>query len=741
MALTVLQIVPSLRIGGVETGTVDLTLALIKKGHRAIVISSGGPLVSRLEAAGATHIILPVHRKIPWSMMKLIPRVAEIIESYGVDVVHVRSRVPAIVGFLALRQVAGQVSFRTGQRQRIPCFITTAHGYYSTHLFSRIMGWGRFVIAISERIARHMIDDFRVPPERVRLIHRGVELDRFGWKEPRRQAPQGEWVVAAIGRITPIKGHRDLIRAFQIVGKSFPKARLKIVGEPSEKRTLAELKGLVNRLGLEETVEFTGRESDIPQLLSRVDLVVLPSTGQEAFGRVLIEGGAAGVPVVATQVGGVSEVVVDRKTGLLVPPADPVALSSAMVALLRDRALAVELSKAARRRVETLFPLGRMADQTLQVYEEASERLRILVIKLSAIGDVALVTPSLRALRARFPKAHITVLVGREGRELLHRCPTIDELIVTDPARGKALPRLLRLGRNLARNQVDLVVDFQNNRMSHWLGLFSGAAQRYGYAGRRWSWLLTHAVKQPEVPTPPVEQQFRLLQLLGIQGASSDLELWPGPSDEAKARDLIEAAWVAENQPLVVVHPGGHPRWPSKRWPPSRYAELIDRLAATAKARVILTGSSTESRLGEEIHQATHAKPILAMGRTSLNELAALIRQADCFVGGDTAALHIAAAVGTPLVALYGSTDPVRHLPPASKIQLLRKPIPCSPCYHRVCFRAGSGHMECMKLIAVEEVLQAVLSFLKEKGVIASPEGAKQSRIGIASSGLRPSSQ
>ena len=723
MVLTVLQIVPSLRIGGVETGTVDLALALMAKGHRAIVISSGGPLTERLEAAGVIHVTLPVHRKAPWTILRMVPRVAELIESHGVDVVHVRSRVPAIVGFLAWRRMASKVSFREGHRQRIPVFLTTAHGYYSRHLFSRIMGWGRFVIAISERIARRMIDDFGVPPERVRLVPRGVELEKFSWAEPRRTVPNGEWIVAVIGRITPIKGHRELIRAFQIVSKSFPKARLKIVGEPANESALAELKGLVNRLELGERVEFVGREPDIPRLMSHLDLVVLPSTGQEAFGRVLIEAGAAGVPVVATEVGGVSEVVVDRKTGLLVPPADPVALAAGIVTLLKDRNLAVELSQAARRRVESLFSLGRMVDQTLKVYEEASQRLKILVIKLSAIGDVALATPSLRALRARFPKAQITVLVGREARELLHRCPYLDDLIVFDSPRDGSPLGLLRLGTKLAKRQVDLVVDFQNNRVSHWLGLLSGAPQRYGYAGRRWSRLLTHSVKQSEVPTPPVEQQFRLLRALGIQGASDPLELWPGPSDEAKAGALIEEAWVAENQPLVVVHPGGHPRWLSKRWPPSRYAQLIDRLATVAKARVILTGSSAEARLAEEIHRSTHAKPILAVGRTSLNELAALVHRADCFVGGDTAALHIAAAVGTPLVALYGSTDPVRHLPPTPKVKLLKKQLPCSPCYHRRCPRVGSGQMECMRLITVDEVLQAVLSLLKGRVVTEEVAG------------------
>ncbi|MBI3333741.1 MAG: lipopolysaccharide heptosyltransferase II [Candidatus Omnitrophica bacterium] len=715
MLLTVLQIVPSLAGGGVETGTVDLARSLVSKGHRAIVISSGGPLVSLLEAAGAIHYTLPVHRKVPWTILPLSRRVAEVVESHAVDVIHARSRVPALIGFLAWRQVAGRVSFRLGGRQQVPAFVTTAHGYYARHLFSRVMGWGRFVIAISERVARHMIDDFHVPPQRVRMIPRGVDLGRFTFHEPRRQPAQAGWRICAIGRITPIKGHRDLLRAFSIVVKNFPRAHLSIVGAASADHQgyLRDLQTLVSRLGIEGKVEFAGHNPDVPRLLTQMDLLVLPSTGQEAFGRVLIEAGAAGVPVVATQVGGVAEVVADRKTGLLVPPADPMSLSSAILTLLKNRDLAVNLARAARRRVEALYPLGRMVEETLEVYQQAAERLRILVIKLSAVGDVALITPSLRALRARFPQAHISVLVGQQGRELLHRCPMVDDLVVFDRDREGGLGGLLRLGRKIRSSQVDLIVDFQNNRISHWLGFLSGAPQRYGFAGRRWSWLLTHRVTLPQAPTPGVEQQMRLLKLLGIEGASTHLELWPGPSDKERAAHLLKEAWIAENQLIVVMHPGGSAEWLSKRWRPERYAELIDQLAAQAKVRVILTGSEDERPLGEQIYQAAKVKPMMAVGQTSLNELAALIHRAHVFVGGDTAALHIAAAMGIPLVALFGSTDPVRHLPPSPRVKLLKMDLPCSPCYRRVCPRTGSGHMECMRSISVESVREAVLSHLK----------------------------
>ncbi len=715
MALTILQLVPALRGGGVETGTVDMARELVKKGYRAIVISSGGPLAEKVEEAGAIHYVLPVHKKLPWTILPMIKRVAEVVESHGVDVIHARSRVPAIIGYFAWRRVAAKASFRLGNRQSIPSFITTAHGYYATHPFSRVMGWGRLVIAISERVARHMIDSFRVPAERVRLIPRGVEVDRFVWREPRREAPKGQWNIGIIGRITPIKGHRELLRAYSIVAKNFPRAKLWIIGEASADHQgyLKELHTIVERLELAGKVEFPGHDPDVAGRLARLDLVVVPSVGQEAFGRVLIEAGASGVPVVASTAGGMGEVIVDKKTGLLVPPGDPMALASAMTTLLKDRALALEFSCQARKRVEAVFPLYRMVESTISAYKESAESLRILVIKMSAIGDIVLATPSLRALRERFPKAHITLLVGREGRELMHRCPYINELIVFDRQRDGTVPGLLKLGKKFRQAQLDIVVDFQNNRMSHWLGWLSQAPQRYGYAGRRWSRMLTHRVLHPKAPMPPVEHQFQLLKLLGIEGASVRLELWPGPLDEVKAGELLAGSWAAETQHLVVLHPGTHPKWISKRWPVERYARLVDWLAENANARVVITGSSDDRSLADEIYRLSNVKPILAVGMTSLNELAALIKQARVFVSGDTAPLHLAAAVETPVVALFGSTDPNRHLPPSPAVRLLRKQLPCSPCYRGTCYRKGAGYMECMKLISVEETAEAVSSFLK----------------------------
>ncbi|MEI6631556.1 MAG: glycosyltransferase, partial [bacterium] len=215
--MNILQILPELHVGGVETGTVDLARALVKLGHKAVVVSAGGELVRDLEACGARHYHLPVHKKSIFAILKLIPELQKIIKKENIDIVHARSRVPAWIAYFAAR--------RSG------ClFITTCHGYYKKHLFSSVMGWGKRVIVLSNAIGRHMIDDFSVPHERIRLIPRSVDLDKFKFLSPEKKRKE-EFNVGIIARLTPIKGHLHFIKAMARVARVAPRLKIWIVGD------------------------------------------------------------------------------------------------------------------------------------------------------------------------------------------------------------------------------------------------------------------------------------------------------------------------------------------------------------------------------------------------------------------------------------------------------------------------------------------------------------------------------
>ena len=702
--MNILQILPELVVGGVETGTVDFASYLLKNGHKSVVVSNGGPLVEVLLKAGVKHYSLPVHKKSLLSILGCIRQLEDILEKEDIQIVHARSRVPAIIAAVAVRRLASR-----NLQGHTPVFITTCHGYYGNHIFSRPMGWGRFVIVSSNVIARHMMDDFDVAFERIRFIPRGVDLGKFNFIPP-SQRHNANAVIGIIGRITPIKGHDFFIRAAAKMLKVHPKTKIMIIGQPpaGKEAYKKQLESLVEKLGIYKSVEFMPTTHDIPKVLSMLDILVMPSVGHEAFGRVAIEAQAAGVPVIATRVGGLTDIITDRHNGILVSPWNIAQLSDAMAGLVKDKGLAGRLADNAREEVQKRFTLTAMADKTISVYQAALDRIKILVIKIGAVGDVVLVVPSLRAIRERFPKAHIAVLVGVDSRYILQNCPYIDELIVYNgPFIRKSLSNFKKLGRTLRKSGFDIVVDFQNNRRSHLLGFLSASPKRFGYRNKKWGILLNYGIKDINAGLTPVEHQFRVLNLLGISLKNDSLELWPKEEDYRFIDEFLSGQWLVASQPLVGINIGGSARWRTKRWPKDKLLQLCKKLADN-KMRVVLTGAKHDRELARDIVALVGSKPINAVGRTSLNQLAALIKRCSVFISLDSAPMHIAAAVGAPIVAIFGPTDPKRHVPPAEKhVVVIKKDLKCSPCYKPSC-----RDLRCMKEISVDEIIEAVNNFL-----------------------------
>src|SRR3989338_2101191 len=176
--MNVLQILPELKSGGVDRGTVDLAKHLKQNGHKTVVVSAGGPMVGDLTSAGIMHYALPVHKKSPFAVWQSIRLLTRIVRLESIEVIHARSRVPALVAFFVSR------------RTQVP-FVTTCHGFYRRHLLSRVMGWGKLVIVASHIIGRRMRDDFGVGHKKIRLIPRGVNLEEFKLRSyPEGQRPK-----------------------------------------------------------------------------------------------------------------------------------------------------------------------------------------------------------------------------------------------------------------------------------------------------------------------------------------------------------------------------------------------------------------------------------------------------------------------------------------------------------------------------------------------------------------------
>ena len=696
--MKILQILPELNVGGVETGTVDLAKYLVDHGHQSVVVSNGGELVSDLEAAGTRHYTLPVHKKSLWIMLKCIQALRAIIQNEKADIVHARSRVPAWIAYFACRGTPA-------------AFITTCHGYYGNRIFSQVMGWPKLIIAPSRVIGRHMMEHFGTLSNSIRYIPRSVDVEKFRVQRP---VIEGKYffTVTIVGRLTPLKGHTFFLRAMAKVARVMPDIRIWIIGDaPASKQSYkAELQVLTRRLGIQERVEFLGNRKDVPQLLAQTDVLVLSTVTQEAFGRVILEAQAAGVPVVATSVGGVIDIIDDGQTGLLVMPKDPDGMAKAVTRVLGDKKFAAQLAGAARQKLQENFTLEHMASQTLKVYAELLNSLNILVIKISATGDVVLVTASLKALREKYPRAKITCLVGKESRKVLQNCPYLDGLIIDDTRQnGKGWIKAILLSHRLRKYRFDKIVDFQNSRKSHLLAFLSFPRESYGYDNGKWSGLLTNRLKQYRNDIPAVDHQFQLLQTMGITAPKElALELWPSAKDRHYVQELLDAEWLGNVTRIVGINIAASQKWQTKNWSLEHTARLCDLLAGKS-IRVLITGMEKDKPLVEQLLARTKSKPAIFVGRTDILQLAALIARCKVYITPDSAPLHVAAAMRTPLVAFFGPTDSQRHRPPARNMIILEKKPACAPCYSPRCLITTHA---CMRDITPDEVAARIESLL-----------------------------
>lgn len=699
--MKVLQVLPELNVGGVETGTVDLARYLVDHGHQSVVVSNGGGMVPELESRGTKHYQLPVHKKSLWTAVKCVRALRAIIREEKADIVHARSRVPAWIAYFACRGTQAAL-------------ITTCHGYYGNRVFSQVMGWPKLVIVPSRIIGRHMIEHFGVLSSSIRYIPRSVDVERFQADRPVIEG-KSFFTVVIVGRLTPLKGHSFFLHAMVKVARAMPNIRIWIIGDaPAAKQSYKnELRVLARRLGIQDHVEFLGNRKDVAQLLAQADVFVLSTVTQEAFGRVILEAQAAGVPVVATSVGGVVDIIDDGKTGLLVLPKDPDGMARAVLRVLNDKKFAAQLVDAARQKLLEQFTLERMASQTLEVYAELLNSLNVLVIKISATGDVVLVTAALKALREKYPRAKIYCLVGKESRKVLQNCPYLDGLIIDDTRqKSKGWFRAIRLSHRLRKYRFDKVIDFQNSRKSHLLAFLSFPRESYGYDNGKWSKLLTNPLKEYRNDVPAVDHQFQLLRAMGITPPQElSLELWPSDKDRKYVQELLDAEWLGNVTRIVGINIAASQKWQTKNWPVEHIARLCDLLAGKG-IRVLITGMEKDRPFVDQLLARTKSKPAVFVGRTDIPQLAALIGRCKVYITPDSAPLHVAAAMRTPLVAFFGPTDSRRHRPPARNMIILEKKPACAPCYSPRCLITTHA---CMREITPEEVMGKIETLMDAK--------------------------
>ncbi len=340
--------------------------------------------------------------------------------------------------------------------------------------------------------------------------------------------------------------------------------------------------------------------------------------------------------------------------------------------------------------------------------------MKILVRATNWVGDAVMALPALEAIRQRELRAHIAVLARPWVAELYRDLGFADQLIVFDHAgRHAGIGGVEQLARELRRERFDVALLLQNAFQAAWVAWRAGIPRRIGYARDRRSWLLTQAVELPQAGEIPSPEPYYYLELLRRAGWLEQLPQLSGVTlragDEARrnGENKLRAAGAREGSRRVVIAPGAA-FGAARCWPVERYAALADRAAAELDADVVLVGSAADRDTAQRIAAAMRSRAILLAGQTTIGELPGVLRACSAFVGNDSGAMHVAAAVGLPVVGVFGPTDPQATAPLSNRLTVVREAAECSPCLLRVC---PVDH-RCMTRIAVERVFDALRASL-----------------------------
>lgn len=334
---------------------------------------------------------------------------------------------------------------------------------------------------------------------------------------------------------------------------------------------------------------------------------------------------------------------------------------------------------------------------------------RILVREVNWLGDAVLTLPALEVLRARFPQAEISLLAKPWVAGLFAGHPAVDRIVEYRPEDAhRGLRGRLRLARDLRAGQFDLAVVFPNSldaALIPWLG---AVPYRVGYPtdGRRW--LLTHPVPHDAGAAGghQVERYLAIAWALGGDGRPP-LRLPVTAEARRRAGQLLRAHGIAGTEPLVALNPGSA-YGGAKRWPADRFAAVADGLVASRGARILLIGSGGEREVLDQVAAHMRQPAVHLGGRTDLAGLVGVLERARLLLSNDTGAMHVAAALGTPVLAIFGPTAPAATGPLGRWARIVRQPVACSPCLLREC---PIDH-RCMTGVMVDQVLKSALELL-----------------------------
>jgi len=345
----------------------------------------------------------------------------------------------------------------------------------------------------------------------------------------------------------------------------------------------------------------------------------------------------------------------------------------------------------------------------------------ILLIQLGDIGDVVLSTPCIRALRDRYPQARIVVAVWDKAAELLEDCPWLDHVVAVTKGSRSLLEEVffqLNFFRKLRNFHFDLAIDLRTGTRGGILALLSGARQRIGFYaedGKLWrNRVFTSLLHREYAPDQHVvDYLLSLLEAFGVTTEEHSPTLVVSGGKLEKTEDFLKEEKIEPGSMLIAVQPFS--LWRYKEWGQEKYISLINWLIERQNATVVVTGSVPERQRAEEIVRNCDKRCYNLAGKTSIAMYAALLKKCHLFIGVDSAGLHIAAAVGTPTVSIFGPSSPISWAPRGACRLVVQKEFDCLPCRQKGC--NGSEKSRCLDELTVNEVVEK-LDSVQIRGVL-----------------------
>ena len=359
--MRIVQVIPELNEGGVERGVVELNRELVKKGIESFVISAGGKLENQINRDGGNHVKFDVCSKNIFTAFSRVNALKKILKEINPDIIHVRSRVPAWLVYFANKKLNIKV-------------VSTVHGFNSVGFYSSIMQKSDAVICVSNSIKEYIQKHYQTSENKITVIPRGIDLELFNPKNidetfienfKKEFDLRDKFIVSSVGRVTQLKDYETFIKAILLAKKEIPNiVGLIIGGVRSDKENyLNSLKSLIKELNLEENIIFTGSQSKIEQIYALSDVVISSSKKPESFGRAVAESICMNKPVIATNHGGVKDIIIENVNGFFFEVGN-------------DKELADNILKARTLKfdgydyISSNFSLGNMVMKTIKVYED-----------------------------------------------------------------------------------------------------------------------------------------------------------------------------------------------------------------------------------------------------------------------------------------------------------------------------------------------------------------------------------